>query len=219
MKRGGASSRAMTPSATTRLRTGSAAPAFTRPTLAHGSVSVPDGRPLHLQFRRFAGCPICSLHLRSLARSLPELERRGIASVVVFHSPLEELRTYHESLPFPVVGDPSFELYRAYGVERSLRGVLHPRVMASALKGLMLAPSSPLARSGGVTGLPAEFLVDETGHVLHAHYAAHADDHLEIDAVLAHFSRREAGSRGTERGPRAGLASHEIDQGISKSPS
>ncbi|HMZ13123.1 MAG TPA: AhpC/TSA family protein, partial [Mycobacterium sp.] len=31
------------------------------------SIRVPGPGRLHLQFRRFAGCPICSLHLRSFA--------------------------------------------------------------------------------------------------------------------------------------------------------
>ena len=32
-------------------------------------VAVPDpDRLVHLQFRRFAGCPVCNLHLRSIVR-------------------------------------------------------------------------------------------------------------------------------------------------------
>jgi len=39
------------------------------PTLTGSTVRVPDPRTLvHLQMRRYAGCPICRLHLRSLVR-------------------------------------------------------------------------------------------------------------------------------------------------------
>ncbi|MFC4126327.1 hypothetical protein [Nocardia rhizosphaerae] len=30
-------------------------------------------RPVHLQFRRFAGCPICHLHLRSVVQRHDEI--------------------------------------------------------------------------------------------------------------------------------------------------
>jgi hypothetical protein len=40
----------------------------------------------HLQFRRFAGCPICSLHLQSVAARHREIAAAGIREVVLFHS-------------------------------------------------------------------------------------------------------------------------------------
>lgn len=37
-------------------------------------VPIPDPeRLIHLQFRRFAGCPICNLHLRSIVRRHDEI--------------------------------------------------------------------------------------------------------------------------------------------------
>jgi len=33
----------------------------------------PDGALTHLQFRRFAGCPICNLHLRSVSARIEEI--------------------------------------------------------------------------------------------------------------------------------------------------
>ena len=68
-------------------------------------VAVPDGsRVTHLQFRRFAGCPICNLHLRSFVQRIGEIEAAGIAEVVVFHSTAEEMRRYEDGLPFAVIG-------------------------------------------------------------------------------------------------------------------
>jgi len=52
-----------------RLTVGTAVPA---PPARHGRrdsawrIPEPDGL-VHLQFRRFAGCPVCNLHLRSFA--------------------------------------------------------------------------------------------------------------------------------------------------------
>lgn len=48
----------------------------------------------HLQFRRFAACPICHLHLRSFANRHQEVADSGITEVVFFHSAADALRGY-----------------------------------------------------------------------------------------------------------------------------
>ena len=37
---------------------------------------------------------------------------------------------------------------------------------------------------GGYLGLPADFLIDAQGKLLHVKYGSHADDHWEVDDVL-----------------------------------
>ena len=55
-------------------------------------VRVPDREALvHLQFRRFAGCPVCNLHLRSFVERYPKITAASIREVIVFHSWQEEL--------------------------------------------------------------------------------------------------------------------------------
>src|ERR1700739_1055956 len=61
---------------------------------------------IHLQFRRYAGCPICNLHLRSFALRKDELDAAGIRELVVFHSTAEELRRNEPDLPFTIVAGP-----------------------------------------------------------------------------------------------------------------
>jgi hypothetical protein len=71
-------------------------------------VPVPDrGQFIHLQFRRFAGCPVCDLHLHSIVRRQEELIAASIREVVVFHSTREELLGFASGLPFDVVADPA----------------------------------------------------------------------------------------------------------------
>ena len=65
-------------------------------TALSGTVQIPDPtRLVHLQLRRFAGCPICNLHLRSFARRHDELVRAGTVEVAVFHSSAEDLAKVH----------------------------------------------------------------------------------------------------------------------------
>lgn len=74
----------------------------------HGAqILIPAETALvHLQFRRFAGCPICNLHLQSFVRRIGEISGQGIKEVVVFHSSDAELLPYQGDFPFDVIGDP-----------------------------------------------------------------------------------------------------------------
>src|ERR1700739_3848734 len=82
-------------------------------TMTGETVSVPDSHHLiHLQFRRYAGCPICNLHLRSFVEREEEITKAGIREVVVFPSTTEELLPNEKALPFDVIPDPQKRLYQ-----------------------------------------------------------------------------------------------------------
>lgn len=147
----------------------------------------------HLQFRRFAGCPIYGLHLRSVAARHCEIAAAGIHEVVLFHSTPRELRSYEGDLPFDVVADPDKQLYNEFGVETSLRSVLDPRASTPVLEakfrhaGAKRAPRSariPVHRTGGRLGLPADILIDHIGKVLACKYGTHVHDQWSVDELL-----------------------------------
>jgi hypothetical protein len=49
-------------------------------TIASGPFRLPDPEHLvHLQFRRYSGCPICHLHLRSFANRHAEIVAAGVS--------------------------------------------------------------------------------------------------------------------------------------------
>lgn len=153
-------------------------------------VAVPDpDRVVHLQFRRFAGCPVCNLHLRSFARRHDEIEGAGIREVVMFHAPDDELHEHVADLPFAVVGDPEKRHYAELGVESSPRALLDPRawlpIVRAVLIGLWERRPVPRANpTGGRLGLPADFLIASDGRVLACNYGAHVDDQWSVDDLL-----------------------------------
>lgn len=113
--------------------------------------------------------------------------------MVFFCSPDEELRDYQSLLPFTVVADPDWVLYRDFGVETGLRAIADPRAWWSAMRGgtaALLHRSDPdYAGVGSIDstthlGLPAEFLIDPDGTVAAAHYGRHADDQWSVDQLL-----------------------------------
>lgn len=140
------------------------------------SVEVPAKRGrAHLQFRRFAGCPVCHLHLCNFGSRHQEVADAGITEVVLLHSP-DELRGYQSLLPFTVVADPDWALYREFAMETGLQAVADPRAWRAANVGAK--PSTTHL------GLPADFLIDSDGTVLAAHYGRHADDQWTVDQLL-----------------------------------
>ena len=155
-------------------------------------IVLPDPNTMtHIQFRRFAGCPICNLHLQSYVRRYEEISAAGIREVVFFHSTADELREHTADLPFAVIGDPAKRYYREFGVETSSRALLHPKVWWAILHGTALAALGryrpPAVRqAGGRLGLPADFLVDPTGQVIAAKLGVHADDQWSVDEMLGH---------------------------------
>ncbi|MFC4507829.1 MULTISPECIES: peroxiredoxin-like family protein [Streptomyces] len=174
-------------------------------------VALPDpDRLIHLQFRRFAGCPVCNLHLRSVIRRHREIEAAGVREVVVFHSPAEELVRHTTDLPFAVVADPARRLYAEFGVERSPRALLSPRawgpivraVLSGAWKVVRGQEHLPSADPhGGRLGLPADFLIAQDGRVLAAKYGEHVYDQWSVDELLelAAHAVRKPGTHGVGR--------------------
>jgi hypothetical protein len=159
------------------------------------TIAVPDGATLtHLQFRRFAGCPVCHVHLQSIVRRHAEIRAAGVTEVVLFHSTEADLLRHEAGLPFAVVADPDQRLYRALGVEPSPRALLDPRAWPAIVVGVVRgswamlrerAPMPPLRPLGGRFGLPADLLVAADGRVVAAHYGEHADDQWSVDDLLA----------------------------------
>ena len=159
-------------------------------------VLVPDPDQLvHLQFRRFAGCPICNMHLRSIVMRHSEITAAGIREVVVFHSTEQELRQYEPDLPFAVIGDPGKELYAEFGVGTSRTAVRNPALLVhfpaigwNFIRGIITGRRRPPPRNptGGPLGRPADLLIAPDGRVIAAKYGEHAYDQWAVDELLTH---------------------------------
>lgn len=178
----------------TKLAVGEAAPRFVAETLQGASVRVPNQTLIHLQFRRFAGCPICNLHLRSVAKRIDEIRGCGVTEVALFHSNADTMQRFQGDLPFDVIADPERRLYSMYGVTSSARSILDPRAWPAYLIGTFARHrSSSFKGEGGHTGLPADFLVGADGRLVGMHYGKHADDQWSVDEIIALATPRPIG--------------------------
>lgn len=180
----------LSPHAHSRRTVGERLAPFELSSLIHGPIQVPSPTLYtHLQFRRFAGCPVCNLHLRSFALGHERLQRASVRTIAFFHSPAALMRPYQGQLPFPVVPDPERHWYRFFGVERSALAVAHPQVIWAGVRGLFSAPSNPFAGGSEQRGLPADFLIDSEGTLVGTHYGRHADDQWSLDEVIVQAKR------------------------------
>ncbi len=155
----------------------------------HGDViELPDAdRPIHLQFRRYSGCPACNLHLGSIARRHSDIIAAGIREIVVFHSNRETMLDFQGALPFPAVADPDRTLYAEFGVGKMSPWLaFHPRSWRAAVRALTQAPSLRGAMGKGEDhmGLPADFLIGSDGRVLATKYGEFVDDHWSVEELL-----------------------------------
>ena len=152
------------------------------------NIPASDGQLVLLKFSRWAGCPICNLHIASIKQRLPELSAAGIRVVMVFHSPGQDVAELRGDLPFALIADPEKSLYRAFGVGSSIFFLAHPKAFR-ALRSEAKLGNRAQRIHGGIFGLPADLLLDSTGKVIASHYGTHADDNLEVDEVLLEASK------------------------------
>jgi hypothetical protein len=166
-------------------------------TISGAPVRIPDADHLvHLQLRRFAGCPVCNLHLRSIVRRHDEIVAAGVHEVVVFHSTAADLRPHAGDLPFAVIADPDKRLYAEFGVEYSPRALLDARAWLPIARGVVRSlwaivrrrePAPSMTPRGGRFGLPADVLVGPEGRVLVCEYGTHVYDQWSVDELLTLF--------------------------------
>lgn len=168
-----------------KLKTGDTFPTLNLKTSLGADITIPvkNARYTHVQFRRFSGCPICNTHIASLRNGKDRLDAAGIHEVLFFHSSQEEVASFHADLPFDAVGDKEKLYYRQFGVESSL-SFMSGAAIAAALQSVLRGKIG-LRMGGGILGLPAEFLVDPSGHVKAVHYGTHAYDQWSVEEILS----------------------------------
>jgi peroxiredoxin len=168
-----------------RLKPGDVFPNRTFRAVSGRELVVPNsGAVTHLQFRRFAGCPICNTHIGQMMKRAEEIKSAGIREVIFFHSTKEELEPLQDGVPFDLVADAGKVYYKEFGVETSLAFFLNAQAIGAAVRGIFRRDFS-LKMTGGPLGLPADFLIEPDGRVRAAKYGRHAYDQWSVDELLA----------------------------------
>ena len=169
----------------TQLQPGDRAPSRVLVDTGHTPWRIPHTGLLHLQFRRFAGCPVCNLHLASFAQRAPDIEAAGVQELVVFSSTAGAMVAHRDSLPFPIVADPDRALRQAFGAGSSAAAMMSPAAMWQATRGMLHVKGMPMPEQVSATMLlPADLLIAPGGTVVDALYGRTAGQAWTVDELL-----------------------------------
>jgi peroxiredoxin len=149
-------------------------------------INIPEpGRWTHIQFRRYSGCVMCNLHVQELISRQTEINAAGIQEVIFFQSQPQYLQTQFADKPVILVADPAGIYYGEFGVESSLMSIANPAAWIPGLKGMLKFGVKLPHSDESPLGLPADFLIDDEGIIVAAHYGKHAYDQWSVDQLLA----------------------------------
>jgi peroxiredoxin len=171
------------------------APTFTTSDI-HGSPIALDsyrGRKVLLSFFRFSACALCNLRVHQFISRYTKWKNEGLDIIAVFESPIVNMKTYvgTQNAAFPLVADPTAELYDLYGIETSEEKVqatladerTKEFIAEAAAAGFKLTPE----KDSNFHRIPAEFLIDENGILQAVHYSQLITQHMDV-AVIDRFA-------------------------------
>jgi peroxiredoxin len=183
-----------------RIKPGATAKPFHVEDVHGQSIALQDyaGKKLLLAFFRHAACPLCNLRVHQLIQFYPMLQANGVEILAFFESPKDKILQYvgKQDAPFSIVADPKLNIYKQYGVESSVLGMLRglfrlADFSEAANKELMFFnPHNDIAL------LPADFLINPDLTIHTAYYGRDIGDHLDLSAI-DQFARLSAASEAT----------------------
>jgi thioredoxin-dependent peroxiredoxin len=182
----------------TLLNIGDIAPDFTMPDLNGKPIRLADfrGKKVLLAFFRYATCPFCTMRFVRLSQETARYSAEGIEIIGVFESSPEYIKEYlsRRGLPFPIIPDPKGILYKLYGVQHSMPGLLFGMFRMPTLLRALFDPDYRMAvPDGSVTRIPADFLLGPNQEIVDAYYGNDIGDHIPFKRIDAFALQRLPG--------------------------
>jgi peroxiredoxin len=166
------------------LKVGDTAPAFTLPNVQGRTVDstrLLKNGPLAISFYRGSWCPYCNLELVALQRSFPELKDIGAQLVAISPEKPEKAEALvgKHGLSFEVLSDAGNKVARQFGLVFTLDQDLQP---------FYLKAGNDLPAYNGDESweipLPASYVVDQNGTIVHAFVDPDYTKRLEPSEIL-----------------------------------
>lgn len=165
------------------------APTFTIADVNGTSVNLSDykGKKVMLTFYRNVGCPVCNIRFHQLQEQAEYFKSKGLVVLAVYESSTENMKKYLEGeSPYAImIPNPNESLYNQYELDKSMgkmmKGLFHG-AMGKMKKGKKLFKTK-INQDGNSKRIGADFLIDENGIIVKAHYANYLGDDLPIDEI------------------------------------
>ena len=175
-----------------KLKEGQLAPTFVVVGAKGDTINIEKlkGKKVFLAFFRYASCPVCNFRMNEIIQNYEAIQSKGYVFIAVFESSNTTLQDYlkETEVPFPIIGDPSLELYKKYGVQRSfwrmVGSMFNKKTKSNLKEGKVLVKGKNLNRDGNMNRIPADFLIDKNGKIAIAYYGKNISDHLPLETIL-----------------------------------
>lgn len=157
----------------------------------HGNdfkLSPLKGQKIVLSFYRNVECPFCNRRIHQIMGHNLRFKQSGVQLVMLFESSNAKLSQsiFHQGIsPWPLIGDPTLDIYKKYGVEPSVLKTLNTFLHSSFGQALKDTKELQLPKDNEATKtlIPADFLIDEQFVIHKAHYGQHLDDHIPLEEL------------------------------------
>ena len=178
-----------------RLAKGDSFPDFTVSTQFENETSIKkiaDGKPLMAVVLRYIGCPSCRYDVHMIQVNIEKFKEKGVNVAVVMQSTPESINKALADAPldFPIICDPSYEIYNTLEVKpaetmQQLIGSEASREkFAEKRAGIQALGYAHGEYEGIEEQLPAFFYLDPDLTVLTAHYAEGIGDMPTVQEML-----------------------------------
>lgn len=144
--------------------------------------SVLGRQPLVLSFFFGHWSIYCNMELRAFGAIVPAIEARGarFLPIVAQSVALNHSTQRCNRLPFPLFADPELEAAAACGLLMTL-----PDAMVEAME--QLGVDLPTRQGQAVLPMPANYVINEEGEIIHAHIDEDFRQRQEPEQLLAHI--------------------------------
>lgn len=176
-----------------KRKAGQEAPDFTVTDINNHRITLSDyrGSKVLLGFFRNVNCPFCNLRVHELSKLRERLEANNLKMILFFESSTKHLQrsSFHQEVsPIPLIGDPEKKIYATYGVEASVLKMVSTLFKAGAMSDMKRGKELPLPtekdKDATQSLIPADFLIDEKGIIVSAHYGSDIRDHISIKSIM-----------------------------------
>lgn len=179
-----------------KLTNNQIAPTFSIQDALGNSINLGElkGKKVLLSFYRFAGCPICNFRFHEIETNMPFFESNNIVVIGVYESSPVAMKTFIEGENFKttLIPNPTLSLYNQYGLELStgkvIKGIFNG-ALKKAKAGKKLFKQS-IKQDGNTNRIGGDFLIDEQGKIILAHYGNFVGDDLPIETINQAFQNK-----------------------------
>lgn len=145
------------------------------------------GKKVLLSFHRNVGCPVCNLRFHEIESEASLFKSSNLVLISVYESSTDNIIKYLDGVnPYTImIPDPSENLYKLYHVEQSVKKLLKGMLKGAISKAIggMKLQKHFMAQDGNLNRIGADFLINEEGIIIAAHYGQFLGDHLPLSTI------------------------------------